>query len=150
MHAKEPRSDQRNRESAKNGAVEPFEFDIRTRQIHAYLETFALLIKGGLASNHVLRNAAPLKKRNTSNHLAAFAVPPVRVVAVRPRNRCSSMSKQVQGERCKIALPETVNKKDSAGVWSTLIYKLRSPDSPKSQATIPLGNTGLSRSVNIQ
>lgn len=86
--ARERESDQRIPCVGKKGRSASLEFDIGTRQIHAYLEAFALLIKGGPRPRASKRRAA--KKRGTRGRrrrLSSCALPPSLLLSGNAKDR---------------------------------------------------------------
>lgn len=87
--ARERESDQRIPCVGKKGRSASLEFDIGTRQIHAYLEAFALLIKGGPRPRASKRRAAKKRgARGRRRRLSSCALPPSLLLSGNAKDRC--------------------------------------------------------------
>ena len=84
--ARERESDQRIPCVGKKGRSASLEFDIGTRQIHAYLEAFALLIKGGPRPRASKRRAAK-KRGGRRRRLSSCALPPSLLLSGNAKDR---------------------------------------------------------------
>lgn len=86
--ARERESDQRIPCVGKKGRSASLEFDIGTRQIHAYLEAFALLIKGGPRPRASKRRAAKKRgARGRRRRLSSCALPPSLLLSGNAKDR---------------------------------------------------------------
>lgn len=90
--ARERESDQRIPCVGKKGRSASLEFDIGTRQIHAYLEAFALLIKGGPRPRASKRRAAK-KRGGRRRRLSSCALPPSSYLETRRIDACTCASR---------------------------------------------------------